>query len=361
MKKVLIVITTDFVPWGGLTTVAMNYYRAMDKTDLQIDFVSDNETEQSLLDELGQNGSSYIRLPDRKKHTFKYMAALHRQLKQGEYDTIHIHGNSATMLIDMLPAWLLKVKKRIVHTHNSTGNHLILHQILRPILCCLCTDLIACSTKAGRWAFGKRNFQVLNNAIDTEKFFYNFETRNNIRKKLNIKSDCFVIGHTGKINRQKNHEYLIEIFNEFHKGHPDSMLLLVGDGILRKNIEEKIRLYGIENSVIFCGMVSNANDYLSVMDCFVFPSLWEGFPLSLIEAQANGLKCIVSDVITKETNVSGNVTYLRVETSTELWVSKIVESVNYDREANAAIARKMKHGNMEIREQAGRLREIYVD
>ena len=129
---------------------------------------------------------------------------------------------------------------------------------------------------------------VLNNAIDTKKFAFNVDNRQKLRQKLRISDDCFVVGHSGKINQQKNHNFLIDIFDKYHKKDKNSILLLAGDGELRDQIEDKVKAYHLENAVIFLGMIPDVYRYLSVMDCMVFPSLWEGLPLSLIEAQANG-------------------------------------------------------------------------
>ena len=347
MKRILVVITTGFTPFGGLTTVMMNYYREINKTEFLIDFASKNEDiSGALVSELKQHGSQFYELGDRRKNPARYFRRLWRIFKIKKYDVVHINANSATASVELAIAKANGVSKRIIHIHNSTGNHIRLHYLLRPIFCSLYTDAIACSGKSGKWAFGNRKFIVLNNAIDTEKIAFNVDNRQKLRQKLCISDDCFVVGHSGKINPQKNHSFLIDVFDEYHKKDKNSILLLAGDGELRDKIEDKVKACHLENAVKFLGMIPDVYRYLSVMDCMIFPSLWEGLPLSLIEAQANGLKCVVSDKVTKEANVTKKEKYLSLDDDINTWVECVSDLKGYARqmEANDNIKLMIKNG-----------------
>lgn len=344
--KILIIITTAFIPYGGLTTVMMNYYRAIDKSGLHIDFASTNEAENVLLNELKEYGSKYWCLGDRNHNPIQYGNNLYRLLKKNKYDVVHVNANSATASIELAIAKMCGVAKRIVHIHNSTGSHIKLHHLLQPIFCSLYTDAVACSKKAGKWAFEYRTFTVLNNAVNTKKFAYNREERSTLRRELGISENCYVIGHLGKINKQKNHQFLIDVFNKYCRKDSDSILLLAGDGPLRQKIEDRVKAFHLEDKVIFLGMIPDVNRYLSVMDCIVFPSLWEGLPLSLVEAQANGLRCIFSLAVTQEANVTGKAMHLNIDAGADMWANAIGKIKGYDRgkEANDNLVILKKKG-----------------
>lgn len=364
MKKVLVIITTGFVPWGGLTTVMMNYYRAMDKTGMQIDFASFNAPPSVLTDELTQNGSRYIQLPNRKKHTVKYVKDLSSLLRHERYDVIHINGNSATMLIELLPAWIWGIKKRITHVHTTKNSHRLVHAAVKIFVNQLTNMRLAVSQEAGCYLYGNREFKILKNAIDASHYQFNPDNRLKCRKEWGISDSAYVIGTVGKLYNAKNQLFLVEIFPKILEKIPDSKLMLVGDGVLRRKIEDRIKALGIENSCIITGMQEDAADLLCAMDCFAFPSLYEGFGLALVEAQASGLYAVCSENVPKEAM------------ATDLCVCKLLDNQNdwieqicsfHERlfqsersERSAAAAGQIQTKNLEIRKQADRLSEIYM-
>lgn len=303
--KILTVITTAFVPYGGLTTVAMNYYRNIDRSIFKIDFASTNTCSDGLTEELRESGSMYYKLPNRTRTPFFYMKELYKICKG--YDVIHIHGNSATTVLELIPAKCAGIKKRIVHIHNTKSDHHLAHRFLYPLMRRLMTDAVACSKASGEWIFRDVYYTVLNNAIELNRYNYSDEFRNSVRKEYGIERDALVIGHVGKLVEQKNHLFLIDVFKKITEKNERANLLLVGDGVMRKALEEKIKSLGIDTKVFFAGMQENSSRFLSAMDIIAFPSLWEGLPLSLLEAQANGLPCIASDVITPDVNMGGGI------------------------------------------------------
>ena len=354
MKNVLVIITTSFVSYGGLTTVAMNYNRHIDKKKIHMDFASTNDLPDNLGKELEKNHSKYFKLPKRS-NVVKYVSELNT-LSKG-YDIAHIHANSATASIELFA--VRNVKRRVVHIHNSTCSHKIIHNLLMPYFKRSYTDAIACSKLAGEWIFGKGKFIVLNNAIDLDQYNYSEIDRKEIRNRLCI-DDKFVIGHVGKINEQKNHSFIIDVFKEIVESNTESVLLLIGDGALRKQIEEKVNSNNLRKKVIFCGMIPNAKEYYSAFDCILFPSLWEGLPLSLLEAQASGLTCVASDRITSEVDMGG-VIRLSLSSGIQTWTENVERIKNYDRTKNIAEFRQnLTVAGYDIKKNVEKLESIYI-
>lgn len=358
MKKILIVITTSFVPYGGLTTVMMNYYRAMDKTGLQIDFASTNDPPKVLLDELKVNGSKYFNLGNRKKRLPRYLKNLKAVLINGHYDVIHVNGNSANMAFELMVAKKCGVLVRIAHGHTTQTNHAILNKLLKSAFKMSYTHAVAVCSKAGNWLYDGEKYEILKNAINVKKYQFNETVRKQIRSELSIEDKC-VIGHLGKIYEPKNHDFLIDIFYEIKKLNKTACLLLVGDGELKDKIKSKCEHLNLED-VIFTGMVSNVYDYLQAMDVFVFPSLWEGSPLALIEAQASGLPCLVSSNVTKDAKCTNNTVYMNLAEGTEVWAKKAI-NIGQILPCRTGILDEIRHSGYDIQTEAKKLRMIYLN
>lgn len=359
MKKILIVITTAFVPYGGISTVVLNYYRAIDKKDIEIDIASTNMAPQILIDELKENSSRYFCL-GRRSNCIAYIRNLKRVLKNG-YDAIHVNGNSSTMILELLPAKMQKVPLRIAHVHTTKSNYPLLSSILRPLFAKTYNNAVAVSNDAGKWLFGD-GYTVLNNAINTEKYTFSMVAREKIRKELNIPNSTFVVGNVGKLNYPKNHQYLVRVFAKVHNRLPDSKLLIVGGGELESQLRDQVKELKLEDAVIFTGMVNDASEYLQAFDFFAFPSRFEGLGLALIEAQASGLRCIISNKVPKEAIVSDNVQIIGIdekETQGE-WAEYILDNALYNRETNSigAMGSIRAHG-YDISTEANKLRSIY--
>ena len=320
MKRVLVIITTAFVRTGGLASVMMNYWRAMDKTGLSFDFASTNAIDDLLNAEISKEGCNYYQLPPRKQF-LNYFNTL-RKICKG-YDVVHVHANSATSVLELLAAKKAGVPQRIHHNHNSNTKYPFLNKVLHPLFVYSYTDAIACSEAAGEWLFGKGKYIVLPNAIDIEKFKFNLHVRKRIRDEFKINIDEFVIGHVGKFVEAKNHGFLIEIFTKYHSKHPNSKLLLVGDGILRTQIECCIKNSGCADAIILAGLRSDISDLVQAFDVFVFPSIHEGLPLSVLEAQSSGLPCIISSNIDKKVAVGCDVVIKDLSDGDESWAEAI--------------------------------------
>lgn len=332
MKKVLVVISTNFASYDGISSSILNFYKYIDKNLYTIDFASTNANiSKDLKLLLDKNHSKYHCLGERKRNIFVYCYRLNKLLRSCNYDVIHINSNSATATIELAIAKLNNIPKRIVHNHNSTCNHKFINWILSPIFNLLYTKAIACSESAGNWLFPKYRFQVINNGIDTERYRFSKNNRERIRIRLKINDSAIVFGHVGAINKQKNHLFLIKVFSKYHQINKNSYLLLVGDGVLRSEVENEISRLKISESVVLVGIKDKPELFLSAMDYFLFPSLWEGMPLSLIEAQANGLPCLVSNNIDIRVKITRNIIMLPIDCDPDIWVDHLVNIKKEDR------------------------------
>ena len=360
MKRVLVIITTDFEITGGLTTVMMNYYRKLDKSILHIDFASTNFIDAKLASELEAWGSKYFCLGDRKGHLFSYISNLRNLLKNNDYDVVHVNGNSSTMIIESLTAKRSGVKSIICHTHTTRSEYPFIHMIFKPLFNKTFTKAIAVSDNAGKWLYNTP-FVVLNNAIDTSKYKYDQSARDKLRCYLNIQ-DRYVIGTVGKLTSSKNQSFLLDVFSEYSKVDNKSVLVIAGGGPLEKALKNKAIELGINNRVIFLGMRSDIEEVIQAFDLFLFTSIYEGFGMVLVEAQASGLQCISSDTVPAETKVSNNINYLSLQDPINTWINSInsYKNDNSDRESRSIAAiQSIENCGFSIDLEARKLEKIY--
>lgn len=356
--NVLVVITTGFNPYGGLTTVMMNYWRAMDKRGIHFDFASTNDPEQELLNEIESLECRYIKLPPRKK-VWAYYKALKKM--SSNYDVAHVHGNSSTSLIEL--AALSNVKTRIVHNHNSITEHPVINAVLHPFFLRSYTRAVACSALAGDWLFGKGNFKILKNAINVDRFKLNEVSRNIFRDEFGFSEDDVVVGNVGKIIKQKNHTFILDVFSAYHRINPKSKLLLVGTGALEDQIKAKVADLGLEDCVKMAGLRTDIPELMSTMDVFLFPSLWEGLPLSVLEAQASGLPIFLSDVISSEVHVSCECYPISLQVSPEEWARTIDGRVKKENRLELISANRtaLSNAGFNIEKEADKLLNLYFE
>lgn len=358
--KVLVVITTDFVSWGGLTSVIMNYYRAMDRTNISFDFASGNEPDKPLMEEIKKCGSHYFRLSNRKTKTLRYVAQLSKLIRKNKYDIVHVHGNSATMTFDLLGAVIGGARVRICHVHSTSNEHSVLHAILKPVMNRLTTHRIAVSSDAANYLYAPMKYCVLNNAIEVSRYSFNNVKRWRCRKALGIEDNDFVIGTVGKFTKNKNHVFVCDIFEKINK--PNIKWLAVGDGPEKSRIEAQLKASKLNEKSIFVGMQTDTEKYLSAMDVFLFPSYHEGFGMALLEAEANGLECICSDTIPEQVQMS-NCKRISVN-EISMWCGYILEiekkRKDVDRiEKSIAAQKEIVQKGLEISNQADVLRNYY--
>lgn len=317
---------------GGVESFIMNYYRNIDTTKIQFDFVIDSDSTvipRKEIEELG--GRIYEIAPYQK--IWKYMKELKIILKNNKYQIVHSHLN-ALSVFPLGVAFFSKIPIRIAHSHSTTNKKEwkknIVKNLLKPFSKLFATHYFACSEHAARWLFGnkmyeKGNVEIIHNAIDVDKFKYDNEIRKKIRKELNIENK-FVIGHVGRFVKQKNHEFLIDIFSEIYIKNKDSILLLIGEGPLENKIKEKIKKMHLENAVYFLGVKDNVNEYMQALDVFAFPSLYEGLGIVAIESQVAGVRTICSEKVPKEVNITNSVAF--IEFDIKKWQEEILNFNN---------------------------------
>ncbi|WP_051556412.1 glycosyltransferase family 1 protein [Alkalihalobacterium bogoriense] len=329
MKPFRILQVVTIMNRGGLETMLMNYYRQMDRTKIQFDFMVHRNEQGHYDEEITTMGGRIITMPSiRPGHYRRYFQLLDDFFKHNtEYKVVHSHINENCSFV-LKAAKEHGVPCRIAHSHLSDLGldiKLPFRMYARYMMKDNANQYFACSEKAGEWLFGKKKVKVLNNAVNAKEFQYSEQVRNNLRTELNLK-DKLVIGHIGRFNKQKNHTFLIDIFQQVKKQKPHSVLLLVGDGHLRPQIEKKVHDLGLGDSVRFLGVRNDIASLMQAMDLFLFPSLFEGLPVVLVEAQAAGLQCIVSNTITKEAKITKNVHFVKLLDSATDWANKVLST-----------------------------------
>lgn len=311
---------------GGIEAVLLNYYRHIKRDKVQFDFFCDESSKMPFREEIIRMGAEIHLLPPYTNQK-AYQNLLERQLKAGKYDIVHVHMNTMSVFA-LAAAKRAGMPVRICHNHSTAdwkeGKKTALKYLLRPWNCIPATDWFACGQMAGEWMYGKKAMKegkvfILPNAIDTEKFRYSSKTRAAVRQEFGIPERTFVVGHIGRFMRQKNHTGLLKIFGRLYEEQEDAMLLLVGEGELEEDIRKLAKEMRMEDKVVFAGARKDIQRIYSAMDVFCLPSLYEGFPVVLLEAQANGLPVVCADNVTPEVCLTGLVERLPLDEET-IWV-----------------------------------------
>lgn len=337
MKPIRILHEVTSMNTGGVENLLMNIYRNIDRTKIQFDFMLHREAGKGFFDneikELG--GRLYSGIPFNPLKHKKYLKSLDDFFENNkEYKIIHTHN--AFSMFTLRSAQKYNVPVRIAHSHNTApkwNNYKTPFKLYaRSKVKKYATNYFSCSTPAGEYYFGKKTVDngevlLLKNGIITDKFKFNNELRKKYRDELGLK-DEFAIVHIGRFNVQKNHQYLIEIFEKLNKINQKIKLFLFGEGELEKQIRKIVKEKQLEDKVIFLGVKGNVNEYLNAMDLFILPSLFEGLPLTGIEAQTNGLPCIVSDTITKEVKLTDLVSFISIKEEPQKWAEIIIDKFN---------------------------------
>lgn len=347
---------------GGAEAYIMNMYRNIDRTKVQFDFLirSKNGIYEEEIKSMGGRifyTSEYPRHFIKNKREVKDFFNKHK-----EYDIVHVHANALIYMTAIKLAKKNNIKCRIVHSHSvSSKNKIlnILHFINKNNIKKYTTDCFACSTEAGKWMFGDE-FILKRNAVDLNKFKPNTEIRKRVRDELNI-SDKFVIGHIGRFVEPKNHLFLIKLFKEYYESNPESVLLLVGGGPLESDIKELTDRYNITDAVKFLGFRNDVNEVLQAFDVFVFPSLFEGLPVSMIEAQVANIPCVLSSVISDEVMLTSLMNKVSLDDSFMKWI-EIIDLVRYGEKENEEVSLlKIKNAGYDIETAARELQNFYIE
>lgn len=358
MIRILHVVT--HMNRGGLETILMNYYRNIDREKVQFDFLVHRQERAAYDDEIETLGGIIHRLPRLVPWSASYHRALnHFFAVHPEYRIVHVHQ-------DCLSSVILKAAKkhgvpvRIAHSHNSNQDRnlkYLVKLICKRSITTYATELFACSKQAGDWMFDGAPFLVLNNAIDAKLYQCDAERARMARARLSIPENALILGHVGRFCPQKNHSFLIDVFSQVLKRKPDAYLLLVGDGELKTDIEMMIQAQGMTERVVLTGVRGDIPDLLQAMDVFVFPSLYEGLGVCIIEAQAAGLPCLISDKVPIECKKTDLVRQIPLNDGTNAWADAALDAAKMPRRNTLE---EIRAASYDIRENALWLQNFYL-
>lgn len=356
-KPVRILNLFTIMDRGGAETMVMNYYRKLDKSKIQFDFLVHRPEKGEYEEEIeAMGGRIYRMIPIYPQNFVKYKRMLNGFFNEHqEYDIIHSHMSELGYFA-FKEAERQMIPFRICHAHSKPhgfDKKLIVRNYFKKRMMRHITHQFTCGMEAGEWLYGKKHkkdFIVMNNAIDAKAFNYNKDTEKRMRKQLGIENKL-VIGHVGRFTHEKNHRFIVDIFNEAYKNNAESVLLLVGKGPLEESTKQKVSALGLDQAVKFLGVRENINEIMQSFDLFLFPSLYEGVPLTVVEAQAAGLRIYMSDKVSKECILTENIKVIPLSHSAKKWANEIqnliisgfqkkkmveeIKSVKYDIEENA--------------------------
>lgn len=359
MIRVLHVVT--HMNRGGLETMIMNYYRRMDREQVQFDFLTHRAYDGDYGGEILALGGRIYHLPKLNPFDRKYRKALEDFfVRHKKYNVIHVHQDCMSSII-LREANKYNIPVRIAHSHSSSQDKNIKYLIksyYKKDISKYATHLFACGKEAGNWMFGGADFTVMNNAIDAKKYIYNTDIRRKKRQEFKLSDEVTVIGHVGRFCYPKNHEFLIDVFAKLIERDKNYRLLLVGDGEERKNIERKVIEKNLMDYIFFTGLRSDVAELMQLMDVFVFPSRYEGLPVTLVEAQACGLPCIISDKVPMECKKTNLVQQLSLDADRNVWIEAIRLASQTQRQN---MYEEIKKSGYDIEENAKRLQKFYIE
>lgn len=358
MKKILVINTIGF-SYEGITNVAMNYIENMNRCDMEFVFCVFNNKKNNIMDRLKKYGS-VVEIPPRKS-VFDYMVSLYKLMKKNNFDVVHIHGNSGTMVIETTLCKINKINKIIIHCHSTKTDHPIINSLFKRMAIRHADICLACSSEAGDFLYGKKKYFILNNAVKLENFEYNEEIRRQYRRQLGIDGEI-ILGHVGHATKVKNQEFLVDIYKEYYRLNPNSKLLVVSDGPLLDDIKEKVKLLDLQDNVIFVRNRSDVECLYQAMDVFIFPSLWEGLGLVAIEAQISGLPVLASSNVPAAAGCTDRFYSMDLELGEKKWAEKI-EYILSENKKRSLLSEKEKMSirdkGYDIKIEAGKLEHIY--
>ncbi|MBS6205282.1 MAG: glycosyltransferase [Bifidobacterium catenulatum] len=327
---------------AGVARVVYNWNRFHDENRVHFDFLHHSSRNGVLLhnkrydEELKAVGSEVFTVNYAADDLKRFIREVHEVFEKvgADYDIVHCHMPNSAFCV-LREAELVGIEHRVLHSHLNNSSDKFLHRLRNAPLNAIgkhyATDYIACSDDAGRFLFGSRPFTVINNGIPLEQFAYDSESRKLLRSELGIKETDPVVGCVGRLVKQKNFPFAVRVFAKFHEAFPDAKMLILGDGDDREELEGIISSEHLSNVVILAGVREDINKLYSVMDVFFMPSLYEGLPVSAVEAQAAGLPCVYSDNVPRETDITGTGTFLSLDADIDKWTKTLENAFNRGR------------------------------
>lgn len=346
------VINTVNMGFNGISKVIMNHYRYQKKLNWKFVFVCNYYIEKTFKEEI-INNHDRVYVLNKKKAIILYIFDLMKLVMKEDFDIIHVHGNSSFMILESIIS-KFSGGKIIVHCHNSSPTSKMAEKYLNGLFKKTYNLALACSNDSGEWIFGKNKFKILNNGIEGKKYFYDNNDRNNLRNKLNL-NDKKVIIQVGRLNELKNHIFFLTVLKKLSENSSDYMYMIVGDGQLKKDLQNKVKALDLEKYVMFVGESKDIAKYYSASDIFVLPSLSEGLGIVLVEAQANGIPCIVSTNVPQEACYTKFVKY--VDLDVEKWVNELK---NMSLKRNEHAVNDFNLSDFDFYHSAELLKEIYL-
>ena len=372
MEKIRILHILDELNTGGAERIVFSYFQNIDRSKFQWDFVItryEDPTKRGLLEKnVEEMGGKIYRVHRKRENYIANIKDVDNIIKDGHYDIVHSH-------LDELSAFYLasakkyKVPVRICHSHlagaeRGKGVELIC-KLIKPLLNYSVTDRFACGNDAAIALWGEKTFKrgqvsIVHNAINTEKFKFSQEIRNQVRSKLDIQENVKALGFVGRLSYQKNPEYVIAVFNAYHQLNPDAVLLMIGDGEKFWELQNQTKKYGLSGSVRFLGRRDDINELMMGMDLFLLPSRYEGLPIVMVEAQCSGLACLVSSSITREIKIQDNVKYKSLGDGCSSWASE-AEKLLSEATNRSESYKSIINAGYNISTEANKLEHKYIE
>lgn len=353
---------------GGVAKLLYDYYRNMkDKKEIQFDFLIYDYYENGIYEEpLKKMGCMVYKIPSIKKNRQASLNAMESIIRKGKYDVVHSHRCTR----GIFTLWFAKkygVPRRIIHSHiayediGKTAK--VINRILGLVNRHLATDLFACGVDAAKYMWGERNFNakkvhIMTNAINTSEFKFDQIMRNRKRQELGI-AGKYAIASVGRLSKQKNQAFLIRTFAKTLKNMSDVVLVFVGRGEDETYLKKLCEDLGITNQVMFLGIRDDIPELMNAFDLLAMPSLYEGLPVSVVEAQANGLRVLLSETVTSEVAVTELIQYLPL--NEEIWVKSICDEINKNADINRErYASTVAEAGYDIKAESIKMQEYYI-
>ncbi len=347
---------------GGLETFVMNMYRKMDRDRVQFDFLCHRDGRFAYDGEIESLGGRIYQVPRCNPFDPRYLRSVDSFFAAHPYRVVHSHIDCMSAL-PLAAAARHGAVVRIAHSHNSRQDKDFkypLKMVCKRFIRREATDLFACGVEAGRWMFGTDNFTVIRNAIDVDAYAFDEARRERKRSELGIDPSALVVGHVGRFDPVKNHAFILEVFAELLRNHPGAVLLLAGDGGLRVDMERRASEFGMAGSVRFLGVRSDVPDLMQAMDVFLMPSIYEGLPLVLIEAQASGLLCLISEQIPFDCDIVPNgVARLSLSEGANVWAQRLDSLLSFEHSRTHG-ASFVREAGFEAADVADQLQAFYL-
>ena len=358
-KKILHVVGGMDI--GGTETMLMNLYRQMHES-MQFDFISYYSREGYYDSEINKLGGKVIRINPKRLKGISRIIKLYKVMNQGDYEVVHAHTSLNCGIVIIL-AKLARIKIRVSHSHTNLNlgkKNKLYNYIMRKLITSMSTNLVACSNSAGEYLFGKGNsFEVLPNYIDYNKIIKCNDT-SSIRNEFDINANDILVGHIGRFVDSKNQKFLIDVLNEMIKKNEKIKAILVGDGPLKNDIQRYVKQLGIEKNINLIGLRNDVEIILNNCDLFIFPSIYEGLGLVILEAQAAGLPCLVSEAIQPEADLDiGLIKKLNLDNSCEEWALEASNLIGKKNFYIRDIEKAFKDKGLNLRAIIDTLRGIY--